>query len=55
VRTVTVSANESGQAVIASGLTAGEIVVTSGLDRLRPGAKVSTGTAADKPGAKKPE
>jgi multidrug efflux system membrane fusion protein len=51
VRAVTVSAGEGDQAAISSGLSAGEVVVTSGLDRLRPKAKVSmkspTGNDAD--------
>ena len=44
LRNVTVSAGEGGKSAISAGLSEGEIVVTSGLDRLFPKAKVSTKT-----------
>ncbi|HUQ70328.1 MAG TPA: MdtA/MuxA family multidrug efflux RND transporter periplasmic adaptor subunit [Planctomycetaceae bacterium] len=51
LRNVAVSASEGGQTAIVKGLSAGEIVVTAGLDRLRPGAPVSTKSAeAEQPG-----
>lgn len=55
LREVAVGPAEAGQTSIKSGLSVGEIVVTSGLDRLRPKAKVSTKAAGDKPDAKKPD
>jgi multidrug efflux system membrane fusion protein len=52
LREVAVSAVEGGETALASGVAAGETVVTSGLDRLQPGAKVTTGRSAagDGPG-----
>lgn len=48
LRHVTIQASEAGQVAISAGLSAQETVVTSGLDRLRPGASVSTGSAEEK-------
>lgn len=53
LREVVVGPAEGGQTSIKSGLAVGETVVTSGLDRLRPKAKVSTKAAGEKPDAKK--
>jgi multidrug efflux system membrane fusion protein len=41
VRNVEVQAAEKDQSAIARGLTAGEVVVTDGVDKLQPGAKVA--------------
>lgn len=41
-RTVTVALTQSNQSAIASGLAAGEVVVTDGQDKLQNGAKVET-------------
>ena len=46
MRTITLGEAVDGFAVVASGLSAGEIVVTDGQVMLTPGAKVTTG---DKP------
>jgi len=56
LRTVIPGDTEAGRTEIVSGVAEGDRVVTAGLDRLRPGAKVSTGEtktekAAAKPGA----
>ena len=40
-RDVAVSMTDGDQSVVATGLAAGEVVVTDGVDRLQPGAKVS--------------
>ena len=40
-RDVAVSMTEEDESVVASGLAAGEVVVTDGIDRLQPGASVS--------------
>jgi multidrug efflux system membrane fusion protein len=48
LRNVTVRATEAGQVAIAAGLSTEEVVVTSGLDRLRPGAAVTTRSAEEK-------
>ena len=50
VRNITVAQQDDQQAVIASGVAAGERVVTSGFARLQPGALVSV-TIADSPSA----
>lgn len=49
LRPVAVSATEGNETAISTGVSVGETVVTSGLDRLQPGAKVSTpnSTAGD--------
>jgi len=44
VRNVTPGPTEAGQQVIEKGLEAGELVVTDGVDRLQPGAKVKVQT-----------
>jgi multidrug efflux system membrane fusion protein len=44
-RTVTVALTQSNQSAIASGLEAGEVVVTDGQDKLQNGAKVETRSA----------
>jgi multidrug efflux system membrane fusion protein len=44
-RTVTVAMTQSNQSAIASGLEAGEVVVTDGQDKLQNGAKVETRSA----------
>ena len=41
-RPVTVAATDGSDSAISSGVSVGETVVTSGLDRLKPGAEVST-------------
>jgi membrane fusion protein, multidrug efflux system len=41
MRTVTVERQQSGQAVIGTGVAAGEIVVTDGQLRLTPGARIA--------------
>jgi membrane fusion protein, multidrug efflux system len=43
-RTITVGKTQGEQTVVATGLVAGERVVTEGLDRLQPGAKIMTKT-----------
>jgi multidrug efflux system membrane fusion protein len=43
LRTVTAGPEESGLTAVLTGLEPGETVVTGGLDKLQPGAKVSTG------------
>lgn len=43
-RTITVGKTQDEQTVVVSGLVAGERVVTEGLDRLQPGAKIMTKT-----------
>jgi multidrug efflux system membrane fusion protein len=40
-RNVKIQGSEGDQTAIASGLSAGEVVVTDGVDKLQPGAKVS--------------
>ncbi len=40
-RNVEVQGTERDQTAIARGLTAGEVVVTDGVDKLQPGAKVA--------------
>jgi multidrug efflux pump subunit AcrA (membrane-fusion protein) len=40
-RDVTVSMTDDDEAVVAGGLSAGEVVVTDGVERLRPGASVA--------------
>lgn len=55
VRPVTISRNQDGLAVIASGLQAGERVVVDGQSRLYPGAKISERSGGgDKPAGDKP-
>lgn len=57
LRKVVPGQTEGDVTVIESGLSAGEVVVTEGLDKLQPGTKVSTGASkkGDKKGAKEPE
>ncbi|WP_437230316.1 MdtA/MuxA family multidrug efflux RND transporter periplasmic adaptor subunit [Planctomicrobium sp. SH661] len=65
LRTVTVGISEGNRTCIDSGLEAGEIVVTDGLDKLQPGSKVSfrengssapeSGRKVDKPDGTSPE
>ena len=45
VRNVEVQGTERDQTAIARGLTAGEVVVTDGVDKLQPGAKVALSTS----------
>ena len=44
-RNVQVQANEGDQTAIARGLSAGEVIVTDGVDKLQPGAKVAVRAA----------
>jgi multidrug efflux system membrane fusion protein len=48
LRRVETGPTEADQTVIASGLTPGDVVVTDGLDKLHPGAKISAKKAGDK-------
>jgi multidrug efflux system membrane fusion protein len=48
-RTVTVALTQSNQSAIASGLEAGEVVVTDGQDKLQNGAKVETRSPTGNP------
>jgi membrane fusion protein, multidrug efflux system len=48
-RTVTVALTQSNQSAIATGLEAGEVVVTDGQDKLQNGAKVETRSATGNP------
>jgi multidrug efflux system membrane fusion protein len=48
-RDVTVSVTEDDETAVASGLSAGEAVVTDGVDRLQPGASVAVRFADPKP------
>lgn len=50
VRDVVSTLTDGGDAIIASGLSPGETVVVEGLDRLQPGAKVTTREQAAKAG-----
>lgn len=51
MRPVTVAATQGDQAAIESGLSAGEVVVTEGVDRLQPGTRVSVQLAQAGAGA----
>lgn len=51
LRPVIVQATEGGETAIASGLSPGDLVVTAGLDRLRPDAAVTTNSGKDDPRA----
>jgi RND family efflux transporter MFP subunit len=53
-RRLKVGALQDGLRVVESGLVAGDRVVVSGLQRIRPGAKVEPKMAPDKPAAAKP-
>lgn len=55
LRDVVIGPVEGGLTSIKSGLSPGEIVVTSGLDRLRPKSKVAPKSAADTTAVKKAE
>ncbi len=46
MRNVQLLGNNGGETAIASGVSAGELVVTDGLDKLQPGAKVVVGQAS---------
>ncbi len=50
MRPVKISATQGSESAVSEGLAAGELVVTSGLDRLQPDAKVSTKSSAAESG-----
>jgi multidrug efflux system membrane fusion protein len=54
VRPITVGTTEGDESEIVSGLSAGDTVVTVGVDRLEEGGKVNAQVPGDKPGAGKP-
>jgi multidrug efflux system membrane fusion protein len=54
VRPITVGTTEGDESEIVSGLSAGDTVVTVGVDRLEEGGKVNAQVPGDKPGAVKP-
>lgn len=54
LRPVEIRATEGDDAVIAKGLTAGEQVVVEGVEKLKPGAKVSTDNPGAGPGKARP-
>ena len=48
-RDVTVTMTENDETVVTNGLSAGEVVVTDGIDRLQPGASVTVRFADSEP------
>ncbi len=51
LRTVVPGTTDAGRTAILSGVSVGERIITAGLDRLRPGAKVVVEVAAEKSAA----